>query len=115
MLHLRDLRIKRGLSQADVARELGISRQSYNFYENGRRDPDTTMLQTLADYFRVSTDFLLGRDKDNPKHVSDNNQAAENIVAEPDCQEIINLYQKLPQEKQALVIAMARAMQDNKI
>lgn len=36
MLHLRELREKRGLSQADIARALGISRQSYNFYENGK-------------------------------------------------------------------------------
>ena len=41
MLHLRELRLKKGLSQAAVARAMGISRQNYNFYESNKRDPDT--------------------------------------------------------------------------
>lgn len=100
MLHLRDLRIKRGLSQADVARELGISRQSYNFYENGKRDPDTAMVKALAEFFGVSTDYLLGRDEPDTKQ----------LMSSPEVQEIANLYDKLPEDKKALVLAMARAM-----
>ena len=100
MLHLRDLRIKRGLSQADVARELGISRQSYNFYENGKRDPDTAMVKVLAEFFGVSTDYLLGRDEPDTKQ----------LMSSPEVQEIANLYDKLPEDKKALVLAMARAM-----
>ena len=100
MLHLRDLRIKRGLSQADVARELGISRQSYNFYENGKRDPDTAMVKVLAEFFGVSTDYLLGRLYPDTKQ----------LVCSPEVQEIANLYDKLPEDKKALVLAMARAM-----
>lgn len=114
MLRLRDLRLKLGLSQATVANDLGISRQSYNFYENGKRDPDTTMLKALADYFKVTTDFILGRDEPMQEHVPGKNTAA-NLAAEPDYQEIIRLYEQLPENKKALVIAMARAMQGDKI
>ncbi len=60
---LKVLRENRNLSQADVARALNISRQSYNFYENGKRDPDTQTLKALADFFGVTIDCLLGRDE----------------------------------------------------
>ena len=61
MNRLKELRIKKGQRQVDVARALNLSRQTYNFYENGKRDPDTATLVRMADYFGVSTDYLLGR------------------------------------------------------
>ena len=57
---LKEIRQSKGLSQADVARSLNISRQSYNFYESGKRDPDTKMLATLASFFNATSDYLLG-------------------------------------------------------
>lgn len=44
-----------------MAEILHISRQSYNFYENGQREPKIDMLLKMADYFGVSVDYLLGR------------------------------------------------------
>lgn len=72
--NMRELREKLNLSQADVARELNISRQAYNFYENKKRDPDTETLIKLADLFNVSLDELLGRSHttaDNTMALSD--------------------------------------------
>lgn len=109
MLHLRELREKRGLSQADIARALGISRQSYNFYENGKRDPDTNMLKSLADFFGVTSDYIIGR-KNPDSSMNDEEKAAFYIASEPDFKEIMDLYQKLPTDKKDLVLAMARAM-----
>lgn len=57
---LKEVRQSKGLSQADVARGLNISRQSYNFYESGKRDPDTKMLAEIANFFNVTSDYLLG-------------------------------------------------------
>lgn len=62
MLKLKELRENLGLSQAAVARKLGISRQLYGFYESGDRDPSTDMLRKLADFFDISVDDLLGRE-----------------------------------------------------
>jgi len=100
MLHLKELRQKKGLSQAAVARAMGISRQNYSFYENNQRDPDTAMVKALAEFYEVSTDYLLGRDEPDTKRLLNN----------PEVQEIANLYDKLPEDKKALVLAMARAM-----
>ena len=58
---LVELRRSRGLSQADLAVELGVSRQAYSLYETERREMDFAALCKLADYFNVSLDYLFGR------------------------------------------------------
>lgn len=63
MNRLKELRKKKGLKQSDVATALSISTQVYCNYENEQRQPNPEMLQKLADFFGVSVDYLLGRDK----------------------------------------------------
>lgn len=62
MKRLFTLRKEKGLTQKDVAEELGISRQAYANYESGNREPDISTLRHLSEYFGVSIDVLL----DNP-------------------------------------------------
>lgn len=57
-------RKKRGLTQADVADVLGISRVSYSRYESGTREPDLGTVVTLADFFGVTVDELVGHASD---------------------------------------------------
>ena len=59
MKRLRKLRLSLKLSQKEVANILGISRQAYNRYELGQRNPDNTMLIKLATFYNVSIDYLL--------------------------------------------------------
>lgn len=65
MLNLKQLREKTNMTQAELARELGFSRQTYSNYEAGRRQPDPEVLEKLADYFDVSIDYLVGREYKN--------------------------------------------------
>ncbi len=58
---LRQLREDRGLSQLDLSKHLNIANSTLSLYEAGKREPDYDTLQRLADYFDVSTDYLLGR------------------------------------------------------
>ena len=58
---LRDLRKKRGLRQADLAKALGVAQTTIANYEAKLRFPDERMLGRLADFFGVSFDSLLGR------------------------------------------------------
>lgn len=60
---LRKAREKKGYSQRDVAKWLGITGSSLSNYERGDRDPDTTILVRLADLYEVTADYLLGRDE----------------------------------------------------
>ncbi|MCM3512032.1 MULTISPECIES: helix-turn-helix domain-containing protein [Carnobacterium] len=62
---LRELRKEKKLTQEDMAGVLEIARTTYANYEQGTREPDNKTLNKLADYFQVSTDYLLGRDVPN--------------------------------------------------
>lgn len=59
---LKELRNKKKLTQQDMADFLGISRQGYGKYEDGKSEPDHNTLVKLANYFGVTTDYLLGHD-----------------------------------------------------
>ena len=62
MTEWKNLRAKLNLSQSDVAKQLGVTRQAYANYERGVREADYNTLNKLAVIFNVSTDYLLGRD-----------------------------------------------------
>ena len=58
---LKNLRKKRNLSQTELSKALGISFSAISMYERGSRNPDIDMLVRLAEFFDVSTDYLLSR------------------------------------------------------
>lgn len=58
---LRLLRNKKGLSQAEFASQIKISKSSVNMYERGEREPNFSILEKIADYFNVDMDYLLGK------------------------------------------------------
>lgn len=60
---LKELRKNRGLTQNDVAESVGVKQNSYNSWENGKREPNFSKLRKLAKYFNVSTDYLLDLEK----------------------------------------------------
>ena len=60
---LRELRQERGLKQEELGRRVGASKQSVSNWENGNILPSIDILVRLADFFGVSTDYLLGREQ----------------------------------------------------
>lgn len=58
---LKKLRLEHGISQKDLAKELGISRSCLANYETGKRQPDNEMLVKIADRFQVLVDYLVDR------------------------------------------------------
>ena len=60
---LKQLRRSKDLTQEEVATHLGISYQAISKWERGDGYPDITMLPTLANYFEVSVDELIGMDE----------------------------------------------------
>lgn len=58
---IRDLREDHDLTQKQVAKILNCSQQVYSNYELGQRDIPTAILIKSADYYNVSTDYILGR------------------------------------------------------
>ncbi|MCI8421684.1 MAG: helix-turn-helix transcriptional regulator [Clostridia bacterium] len=57
---LKDLRIKNKLSQSELAKNVNISQPAINYWELGKRTPNANAIITLANYFGVTTDYLLG-------------------------------------------------------
>lgn len=57
---LKSLRKEAGLTQKDVAEHLGIKQPTYAQWENGRTKPKGETLEKFANFFNVSTDYLLG-------------------------------------------------------
>lgn len=57
---IKTLRESAGLTQAEVARQLGISRSGVNAWEMGLSVPSTQYIVELARNFKISTDYLLG-------------------------------------------------------
>lgn len=60
---LRKLRKEMGISQQELADRLSISRSTLAQYEVNRRVPEFRTLTSLADFFNVSVDYLIGRDQ----------------------------------------------------
>lgn len=58
---LRDLREDKDMKQKEVAAILGIDQRVYSNYETGKRDVPLHHLIALADFYQVTTDYLLGR------------------------------------------------------
>lgn len=59
---IRDLRRSRGLSQAELAKIVGVAQNTLSYWENGKYDIDNKSLSIMADYFGVSVDYILGRE-----------------------------------------------------
>ena len=67
---IRDLRISRNMTQAELGQVVGVSMQAVSKWERGGL-PDIGILIVLADYFKVSLDELLGRTPPNQCSVND--------------------------------------------
>ena len=60
-VRIRELREDHDLRQEDVAKMLNMSQTGYSKYETGENDVPTSVLIALADFYHVTTDYLLGR------------------------------------------------------
>lgn len=94
---IKALRNERNLLQKDLAEKLNLSQQTISLYESEKRQPDYQILQSIADFFNVSVDYLLGR-TDNTKDLSSPIRESELKYSVQN--EIIDEIQKLSPESQ---------------
>ena len=59
---IKELRIAHSMNQVELARELSVSKQTVSNWENDNIQPSIEMLLKIADFFNVSTDYLLGNE-----------------------------------------------------
>ena len=60
----RSLLSEQGLTQQSIAKKLNTTQQTVSRWINGQNEPDLKMLNSLADIFNCSVDYLLGREDD---------------------------------------------------
>ena len=94
-MRLKELRKNKGISQEDAANALGISVRAYQNYEYEQREPNIEMIVKLANFYGVTTDYLLGRDQDEPSTIE--KLAGEFNMSALE-REIIDGYVKLPKD-----------------
>ena len=58
---IRDLREDSDLTQTEIGKILGLPQRTYAYYENGGRAIPLEILISLADFYNVSVDYILGR------------------------------------------------------
>jgi len=79
---IKHLRTTQGISQRGLAQELGISYSAVQKLEGDEGDPKWSTISAMADYFKVSSDFLMGRDFKVIAAHSDTAETDEKTVAE---------------------------------
>jgi transcriptional regulator with XRE-family HTH domain len=57
---LKQLRKENGITMEDLAEEIGTTKSTISRYENNKREPKKHFIEKTAEYFNVSTDYLLG-------------------------------------------------------
>lgn len=65
--YFKELRNERKLSQRDLAKATGISQQAISFWEQNKRTPNMDDCILLADFYEITLDELVGRERKNWK------------------------------------------------
>jgi transcriptional regulator with XRE-family HTH domain len=80
---IKQLRLEKSLTQVELAKIFNTSHATINRYEKGVNEPDSETINKFADYFNVSTDYLLGRTDE--KNISE--KISEALQDDPELQE----------------------------
>lgn len=104
MLRIKELRNSKGVSQQKLAEALGVSRSTVAMWETGNSEPDSEMLITIANYFDVSVDYLLGKtEQKNPAAKNDNEIGFDDFTYA-----MYNESKELSDEKKQQLLEMAK-------
>ncbi|MGG7191166.1 helix-turn-helix domain-containing protein [Clostridium paraputrificum] len=103
---IKYLRENMNLTQKELANKLGISSSTIGMYESGRRNPDTSMLNILSDFFNVSVDYLMGRT--NIKNFTSDDELKKliiqsNVDDNDLCRSLLSLKKKLNSNKKMFI------------
>lgn len=76
---LKQLRNERGISQRQLAEFLKVAPSTISMYENGQREPNFEVLESLADFFNVDLNYLLGKSDKTTKLMLEDSQPPQGI------------------------------------
>ena len=93
---MKELRKNKGMTIAKAAETFGVAARTYTSYELEEREPNLTMLCKIADFYDVTTDYLLGRKNMEPVFAT--------LNINLDKKQFIDIYQELPEYQQQLLV-----------
>ena len=99
---LKQLRNRDNLSQAELAQKLGVAKSTIGMYESGKREPDFETLESIADFFNVDMNFLLGRDGSENDHYylnEETRQIAQEAFENPELRTLFHVARDIPPER----------------
>jgi len=108
---LRKLRNEKKLTQSELGKIINVSKVSVSGYESGDRTPDTDNLRRLADYFEVTSDYLLGRED---KRIESMNAELEKLLKDPQTNLMFNGWKEMSEEERKEAIRMINYIQFKK-
>ena len=102
---IRQLREKNNISRENFSKKIGVSYAALSKYETGKRQPDYDTLQKIADYFEVTTDFLLGREEKKSPSWGDQDEF-ESWVNDPTVNKFYKEFNESPEERKKALLAV---------
>lgn len=105
---LKELRREKAISQAKLAEILGLTQDSVSLWEKGKSIPATPYLIKLADFFGVSTDYLLGR-SDDLGYVTVQSSPTVPALVE-DQKQLLDLYNRMTHQQKIRAIAYCEGL-----
>ncbi len=100
---LSNLLIERNITQTDLALAIGVSSAAISYWINGRKEATADNIIMLADYFEVTTDYLLGRSNDV-------GIIETNANLTPFQNKLLTIVATLPRDDQFQVLGFAQAL-----
>lgn len=137
MNRIAELRKLNKISQSAFGKAIGVAQNTISQWERGTREPDLTMLKKIADYFGVSSDYVLGRDQeinyallDGGEHFRIDDKLMQDVSSfaahiktqknkasskdEAEVEELMKLYAKLTPENRTILLAAAKGLAQDK-
>lgn len=106
---LKELRLEKAISQAKLAEILGLTQDSISLWEKGKSLPATPYLIKLADFFGVSTDYLLGRSDDFGSVILPASSPTAPALAD-DQKQLLDLYDRMTHQQKIRAIAYCEGL-----
>lgn len=99
---LKQLRLEKGLTQMELSKIFNTSHATINRYEKGVNEPDSKTITKFADFFNVSTDYLLDRTDNRNEAILPEDGLDPNNVEYKSYKEIIDKF-KFLLEKEGII------------
>ncbi|HDR7601542.1 TPA: helix-turn-helix transcriptional regulator [Bacillus mycoides] len=90
---IKELRKNSKITQEQLGNAIGVSKMAISYFEKGKKSPGRESLEKIADYFNVTTDYLLGRSEDPELNEEENKTVTE------EGKNIMTLIESLPEDE----------------